>query len=307
MSRRTALILLALGVWLGVVFAAGVWLGRSSHAPAPSVRRIPVLPPQPGELTLYFIDVGQGDAILAVSPEGHAMLVDTGPGASSESLDKALRATRIKSLQMLVLTHVHQDHIGGVAAALRRCRVREVWTNATPFTSLNERDCMHALQRQRLQPRPWPLGEPKHLGASVRVEPLRLDPPLPGDTSENNNSLALRLVYGRTRVLLCADQEQRARDALLQDGAGVDADVLKVAHHGSQNGLDMQWLRRVSPRYAVISVGQDNPWGHPVLETLRMLQSQRVQVWRTDLHGTITLRAGGNGSITIQAEYPDGR
>ncbi len=307
MRHRTALIVLVCACWLAAVFAVGIWMGRASQAPAPSKQRLSVSAPTPGELTVYFVDVGQGDAILAVSPDGQAMLVDTGPATSAEALDRVLSVAQIRTLRMLVLTHVHQDHIGGVPTVLRRCRVREVWTNATPFTSLNERDCVHALKRQHLQPRPWPPAVIKRLGTDVSIEPLRLDPPLPGDASENNNSLALRLVYGRARVLLCADQEQYTRDALLQRKADVRADILKVAHHGSQNGLDMPWLRFVNPRHAIISVGADNPWGHPAESTLQLLQSQRVRVWRTDRHGVITVRARGDGKIAVEAEYPDGR
>jgi competence protein ComEC len=250
-------------------------------------------------LHLYVLDVGQGDALLLVSPQGHTVLVDGGP-------DPARLATQLgrhlpfwqRSLDLLVLTHPHEDHLAGLVDALARYDVGQVIQ--TPYTVTTE--TAQAWDRA-LAARQVPVV-PAVRGTTVEVEPglaLRVLAPertlLRGTHSDiNNASTVLRLTYRQLNMLLAGDIETEAGERLL---AGANAElpltaaVLKVPHHGSATGLSRPLLAAIRPQVALISVGADNPYNHPAPDPLAELAEIAVPVYRTDRQGTIDVSSDG--------------
>ncbi|MFZ5817370.1 MAG: DNA internalization-related competence protein ComEC/Rec2 [Bacillota bacterium] len=260
----------------------------------------------PDLLTITFLDVGQGDATLLRAPDGTVMLIDAGqayegkagrPGydAGAEVVVPYLRRAGVGKLDYLLLTHPDSDHVGGGPAVLRAVPVGALWLTAPEAP---ERGQAAALQiaRERGLPVHLPTeGEVLELGGGVRLEllgpPRR---PFEGSRSDDNaNCIATRLVYREVAVLLACDLEGEAEQRLVAAGYDLRADLLKVSHHGSGHSSTLPFLQAVRPRYALISAGSGNPFGHPHRGALARLEGVGAEVWRTDRHGTVTLRTDG--------------
>ena len=258
-------------------------------------------------LHLRVLDVGQGDALLLTTPAGHTILVDGGPDASRtlSYLGRYLPFWQ-RRIDLLVLTHPHEDHLGGLVEVPARYEVGQVLE--TPYTLSNtlETAWMGTLRTQHVP------TVAAMRGMSVEVEPglaLRVLAPdgdlLTGTHSDiNNSSVVLRLVYQQVSMLLAGDIETESGERLLSEAnaaAPLDATVLKVPHHGSATGLSDPLLAAIRPQVAVISVGADNTYGHPAPQTLAALVAAHTPVYRTDLNGTIDVSSDGT-HLWVQTE-----
>jgi competence protein ComEC len=253
----------------------------------------------PGQLELTAIDVGQGDSLLVVFPEGATMVIDGGGRLSygprrSSHLDTGedvvspyLWSRGIRRVDILAATHAHQDHTGGLAALLENFRPRELWTGANPPAPLLEQARRRGVRvvEQRAGP-PFAFS-----GATVEVIAPR--PDYRAAEPGNNDSLALRLAYGSRSFLLTGDMERVVEASLLAAGAVGHVDVLKVAHHGSRTSTTEAFLEAASPAIAVISAGFDNSFGHPHRDVLARLEARHTAILRTDLGGLATVRTDG--------------
>ncbi len=258
-------------------------------------------------LHLRVLDVGQGDALLLTTPGGHTILVDGGPDATRTLgyLGRYLPFWQ-RRIDLLVLTHPHEDHLGGLVDVLARYEVGQVLETPYLVTTTLETAWMRTLATQHV-----PLVQAVR-GMTVDVEPdlaLRVLAPdhdlLSGTHSDiNNSSVVLRLGYRAVSMLLAGDIESESGDRLLTE-AGADlplqATVLKVPHHGSATGLSDPLLAAIHPQLALISVGTDNPYGHPALATLAALAAAHTPVYRTDLSGTIDVSSDGT-HLWVQTE-----
>lgn len=249
---------------------------------------------------MIFLDVGQGDAAL-VECDGAAMLIDGGAPGQSSKLYSALKRRGITRLDYLVATHPDADHIGGLAGALEAATVGTAYCSVTE----HDTDTFRTFQR-KLEEKGVPLAVPEAgdsfpLGGSTvqLLGPLRQS----GDT--NNSSLVLRLVCGETALLFTGDAEREEEQDLLTAGCDLSATLLKVGHHGSDSSTSYPFLREVMPRYAVLSVGADNPYGHPDENTLSRLRDAGVQVFRIDLQGDITVTGDGHPLTVTPARNAD--
>ena len=274
-----------------------------------------IIPPRqqifPGVLEMTAIDVGQGDSILVVSPDGHKLLVDAGglPFWEHSQLDIGedvvapyLWSRGISKLDSVALTHAHADHMGGLAAVISNFHPHELWLPEgiprTEIAPLLARARAYRVTINYLRSG----NDFSYGGASVRVlapgpasaQPVRRSRksagparPLPG----NNESLALKLSYGRTSLLLEGDAEKKSEHYIAAEDS--QADVLKVAHHGSASSTNDDLLAAVRPRFAVISVGARNVYHHPRNEVLERLQRARVKTYRTDIDGATTFYLDG--------------
>lgn len=250
------------------------------------------------DLTVDVIDVGQGDAIL-IREGGKAVLIDGGDVTAGDQLVKDLAALRVDHLDLVVATHPHADHIGGLPGVLRTFPVGRYMDNGLPHTTAAYAKLMALVDEHAI-----PYQAAKR-GAKIKLSPdatfTVLFPdgvPLTGTRSDlNANSVVLRLDHGENSFLFVGDAEADTERALVDDGID-PVDVLKVAHHGSEHSSTAAFLDAVAPRIAVISVGEGNKYGHPDDATLTALEARHVEVYRTDRDGTVRLLSDAH-TITI--------
>jgi beta-lactamase superfamily II metal-dependent hydrolase len=256
---------------------------------APEPTSAPTSTSQTGAFSVHFIDVGQGDAILVEAGDAD-ILVDGGPSGSA--VLSYLAGQHVPDIDLLVATHPHADHIGGLDDVLAQYDVLEVWTNGATCTSQTCQDFTAAVAAEGAVERQIRRGYSTQFGG---VTLTALDPvdPLTGDA--NGDSIVLRLSCGSVDVLLTGDATADSEASMLADPSVVlDADVLKVGHHGSSTSTTNAFLDAVTPKDAVISVGAGNPYGHPAQETLDRLTAHGATVYRTDLNGTVVLTSDCN-------------
>ncbi|MBM3943068.1 MAG: DUF4131 domain-containing protein [SAR202 cluster bacterium] len=254
-----------------------------------------------GRLHVYFFDVGQGDSILVITPQGRQVLVDGGPDA--QSAVTALGGPLLpwdRSLDLVVLTHLDADHSLGLLEVLARYDVGLVLAGTPDPESPMYPRWDAALVQESLQPQQVAAGYRILLDSGVALEVLNPpNPPWQGTQADrNNNGVALRLTYADFSILLAADIEAEAEAALVRSfPQALDSDVLKVAHHGSRSSTTPDFLQKVSPALAVVSVGKDNRYGHPHPEVLARLDAYlgKDRVYRTDQQGVIEVISDGKG------------
>jgi len=249
-------------------------------------------------LHVAFLDVGQGDAILVTTPHGQQILVDGGP--SPTALTSALGRQMPfwdRSLDLVIMTHPDSDHITGLVEVLGRYRVGAWLDNGQPGSDALYAECMARLQEHAVARHSVHAGDRLELGPGMVLEVAHPPSvPLSGtEADDNSNSLVLRLVWEDAEFLLTGDIEAEAEGLLVDSNQPLQADVLKVAHHGSGGSSTVEFLSAVHPRYAVLSVGADNRFGHPHPAVLdRLADIQDLRVLRTDEQGTVEFVTDGH-------------
>ena len=256
--------------------------------------KVPLAAP-PTELEVVFFDVGQGDCVLVTNGD-HAMLIDAGNIGQDELILNYLSERGIRKLDYLVATHPHADHIGSMASVIRAMdRVASVVMPDITHTTKTFERLIEAVEEKNIPTAIATPGDIYKLGeARARV----LAPNNASYKELNNYSIVLRVDFGERAFLLAGDAEAISENEQLAKGYSLDADVLKVGHHGSRTGTSQSYLNAVSPKYAVISLGDDNAYGHPHSETLTSLSAKNIDVYRTDLNGTIVFNTDGK-DITV--------
>lgn len=241
-------------------------------------------PPPATTFAVHFIDVGQGDATL-VEIDDVDILVDG--GSSGSEVLSYLAGHEVPDIDLLVATHPHADHIGGLDEVLAQYDVLEIWTNGAAGTGPTYQEFATAVAAEGAIERQIRRGYSTQFGG-VTIIGLHPIDPLTGDT--NSDSVVLRLSCGSVDVLLTGDAREDSEASMLADASlDLDADVLKVGHHGSRTSTTDAFLDAVTPSDAVISVGAGNSYGHPTQETLDRLAAHGATVYRTDLQGTVVL------------------
>lgn len=255
---------------------------------------VPTLP-QGSELQVRFLDVGQADAAL-ISCDGHHMLIDGGNRGDSNLIYSVLQREEISYLDMVVATHAHEDHIGGLPGAFQYASAGLTLSPVTAYDSdVFETFAARAREKGGGLTVPEP-GDTYPLG-SAAVTILGVN----GAEDTNNTSIVLRIDYGETSFLFTGDAEREAEQVILDSGLPLSATVLKVGHHGSDTSTSYPFLREIMPQYAVISVGTGNSYGHPTEETLSRLRDADVKVFRTDMQGDIVFTSDGK-TVTAQTQ-----
>lgn len=247
-------------------------------------------------LELRFFDVGQGDAALIVTPEGKRVLIDAGPGASP--VVPYLQSHHYDTLDLIVASHNHTDHIGGMVAVIGSTVVRAYLDNGIPHTTATYQGTLRTVAASGAQ----------YLQATARTitvgsARLRVLPPPARQVDQNNGSVGVLLEYGEFRALLTGDSEQDELDYWLRHDSVPRVTVVKVAHHGSGNGTTAAWVQATRPQVVVISVGAGNSYGHPAPQVIEQWQSGGARVYRTDRDGAVIIEAQRNGSYIVLNEH----
>lgn len=312
--------------WVGMLAVAGwffcCWAVRRSRGWAWSavlvlpVVALMVLWPEravssPGLMEMTAIDVGQGDSILVVGPNNETMLIDAGGpvGAVAETAEATshfdvgeevvspyLWSRRFRRLDVVVLSHAHSDHMGGMPAVLRNFRPRELWVSIDSNSEAYRALLVEAEQNGILV---------RHFYAGTQVRwdgtIVTMLAPEAGYTNPrepvNNDSLVMRMQYGRASVLLEGDAEAASERAMLAHGRVASVSLLKVGHHGSNTSSTQEFLDAASPKDAVMSVGLGNTFGHPRYEVIQRIAQARTRLYRTDEFGLTTFLLGRDGGI----------
>jgi len=290
-----------------------------------------------GQLEVTVLDVGQGDSLFVVSPGGKTMLIDGGgafggfPGheehqgvdPGEEAVSPYLWSRGFRKLNVVALTHAHQDHLGGLTAVLENFRVGKLWigreVSTLPLAQLEglarekKIPIEHELRGKSFS---WDGLEGEFLWPEVSPEEI-------APSAKNNDSLVLRLRLGNQSMLLPGDAEKESERTILaeHDPNALRADVLKIGHHGSKNSTTSEFLAAVQPRVAIISSGESNPYGHPSPELLQRLENAGVRILRTDSDGAVHVLTDGtrleiscfvacpeaknSTEISIRAEIPN--
>jgi competence protein ComEC len=251
----------------------------------------------PSPLSVHFIDVGQADSILVHTPSGNNMLIDAGNNADADTVTSYLSRQKVKKLDVLVGTHPHEDHIGGMDVVIQKFQIGKVYMPKKTTNTRTFEDVLQAVKDKGLKITSPVSGSTIALDPAIKVEILA--PNSASYKDLNNYSIVLKVTYGKTSFLFTGDAERESEKEMLAKGYNLKADVLKVGHHGSNSSTSAAFLKAVAPKYAVICVGKDNDYGHPKKEILDRLARARVKVYRTDLNGTIIAESDGE-KVTVK-------
>ena len=244
------------------------------------------------QLDVHFIDVGQGDAILVQSSETN-VLIDAGDRYSSiaTKMVNYLSSNNVERLDAVFSTHPHADHIGGMSAIINNFEVSRIYDSGKIHTSRTYEDYLILIDEEDI-----PFSTPRR-GDNIEVNELTFNVLHPGENIEsyslNNASIVLHLEYEDISFLFTGDLEASGEDEIVNSNIDIESTVLKVAHHGSRTSTQEHFLEEVSPEVAIIQVGKDNRYDHPSPEVINLLQSKRVDIYRSDYHGDIVINTDG--------------
>lgn len=257
-------------------------------------------------LKVHFIDVGQGDSILIQCPDGTTLLIDAGKIWCYTFLSDYLRRSGVDRIDFLIVSHPHGDHYGGLIEILKIFPVETILVSGQVDTTDLYQRFMEALKGlKRINYKIARAGDRYSFGG---VEFLIMHPSTNLPDSLNNCSIIAKLTYGEISFLFTGDAEEEAELEVISRGYDINSTILKVAHHGSHTSTDQYFLSRVSPDEAVISVGEDNVYGHPSPQVIRRLKRGGIKTYRTDRDGTILYICNGRENrvkFPGKAVYPE--
>jgi len=250
------------------------------------------------KLHVSFLDVGQGDAILIQTPNGQDILIDGGPDSQKVNLELSKKLPFWdRTIDFVVCTHSQADHITGLVEVLQRYKVKQVLEPGVSYNSSIYQEWCNLVEEKQIKRDKAQAGQEIDLGNGIKLEVLNPPASLWEGTSDDvdNNGVVLRLSWGKVSFLFTADIREEVEFALIGQRANLKSTVLKVSHHGSKTSTSQQFLAAVDPEVAVISVGEDNPFGHPSPEVLERLIDRvgEDNVYRTDEDGTIEFITDG--------------
>lgn len=282
--------------WQAWIFAFVLVVAIISSATVASATDVP----EKSTFEVHFIDVGQADAALVLC-DGKAMLIDGGNSEDSNLIYAYLKQRNIKHLDYIVATHAHEDHVGGLAGALNYATVGSAYCPVTNYDSKAFASFVKYLNKQGKSITVPTAGQTMKLGSAD----ITILAPVKSYEDPNNTSIVLRIKYGETSFLFTGDANREAEQDILNKKYALGSTVLKVGHHGSATSTTYPFLREIMPKYAIVSVGSNNSYGHPTDDTLSRLRDAGVKVFRTDMQGTIICKSDGKAVTFTVAKNAD--
>lgn len=265
--------------------------------------------PRPHDLFIHMIDVGQGDSLFIELPNGETMLIDAGVRDAGDTVIDYLHALEVTTIDYVIGTHPDADHIGGLVKVIPAFAIRNIYLPDKPHNTQLFKELLETIEHSDLE---IDIGE---AGVTIvdtvigdlplKVEIISPHPERVEGYDNNNASIVLRITYGDKRFLFMGDAEGPVEADLLNDGIDLQADVLKVGHHGSRTSTTEAFLQAVKPSIALISAGEGNQYGHPHQEVLNRLTDRGIQIFRTDELGTVIVSSNGYAIFVNDDELSD--
>jgi len=252
-----------------------------------------------GALIVHFIDVGEGDCILIQMPDNKNILVDTGNLSAGYKVKKYLKSKDISQLDCIIVTHMHPDHVGGIFNILPQFRTNIIYDNG--YCPQDNEFFFELINLSRNLNIPMKIlrAENKLFFGKVTLEVLSPIKPLSGDM--NRDSLVIKIAFGKISILLTGDLNIKGEKRLVQSEFHLKSDVLKVGHHGAEDANSEEFIHKVMPKIAILSVGKNNRYGFPSNKVIERFKIKEIPLYRTDFDGTIIIQTDGN-VISIKEE-----
>lgn len=243
------------------------------------------------QLMISYMDVGQGDAAY-IKVNGNDILIDAGPRSNSKELLEQLKAKNIDDFELVIATHPHEDHIGGMVDVFKEYEVKAFYSPKITHTTKTYENLVKAVKDEGLKTKELKSGMVIDLGEGAKFEVFT---PQKSEYEElNDYSPIMKLSFGDTSYLFTGDAEKLAEEeALAKYKTSLDSDVIKFGHHGSSSSSSNAFIEAVSPKYGIISCAKDNKYGHPHRETLDIIKKYNIKTFRTDTDGEIILTSDG--------------
>ncbi|EOU1991024.1 MBL fold metallo-hydrolase [Clostridium perfringens] len=247
--------------------------------------------PKDSKLMISYMDVGQGDAAY-IKVNGNDILIDAGPRSNSKELLEQLKAKNIDDFELVIATHPHEDHIGGMVDVFKEYEVKSFYSPKITHTTKTYENLVKAVKDEGLKTKELKGGMVIDLGEGTKFEVFT---PQKSEYEElNDYSPIMKLSFGDTSYLFTGDAEKLAEEeALAKYKTSLDSDVIKFGHHGSSSSSSNAFIEAVSPKYGIISCAKDNKYGHPHRETLDIIKKYNIKTFRTDTDGEIILTSDG--------------
>ena len=247
--------------------------------------------PKDSKLMISYMDVGQGDGAY-IKVNGNDILIDAGPRSNSKELLEQLKAKSIDDFELVIATHPHEDHIGGMVDVFKEYEVKSFYSPKITHTTKTYENLVKAVKDEGLKTKELKGGMVIDLGEGAKFEVFT---PQKSEYEElNDYSPIMKLSFGDTSYLFTGDAEKLAEEeALAKYKTSLDSDVIKFGHHGSSSSSSNAFIEAVSPKYGIISCAKDNKYGHPHRETLDIIKKYNIKTFRTDTDGEIILTSDG--------------
>jgi len=246
------------------------------------------------QLIVKVLDIGQGDAIL-IRVAGQTVLVDTGDIEHREQMVAYIKKEGITTIDKVIITHPHADHLGGMPGILDNFKVGHIYDSGKTSTTALYRQYLSAVNKKNI---PFTVATPGSeiiIGDNIKLKIFAPDKSLLAETEMNNSSIVAKLIYNKFSMLLTGDAEKESEALMLKSYAGeLKSNVLKAGHHGSNTSSTPELLKAVGAEAAIISLGANNDYHHPHPSTLKKYEQAKLKVYRTDLDGTVTITSDGN-------------
>ena len=252
-----------------------------------------------GRLEVSYLDVGQGDSAY-IRVNDFDILIDAGPRSDADELIKQLEAKNIDDFEIVIATHPHEDHIGGMVKVFEKYDVKEFYMPKVTHTTKTFENMVNAVAKEGIKIKTIKEGMSFDLGPGAGIEVY--SPIYESYEEFNDYSPIMKLTFGETDLIFTGDAEYHAEeDVVAKYPNDLKAEVLKFGHHGSSTSSSISFLESVDPDYGIISCGVDNKYGHPHRETLDKIKKYEIESYRTDIHGQINLTSDGK-TISIKTE-----